>query len=417
MNSLGLSGCNRSSGAMSVPAGGPESVRAGFAGNAWQRAVVLAALAALGVSAAAITLIGASGGISLQTTTKVPYLGGALAPDSETVDPSQAGVAGQSTTAEQYVGGAHAPETDSAIPSSTGAGQSQRTKTAYTDGAYPPFTDTVTPSSATRTASDTIVTPDTQTATESSQSLSPSTSVNTGAQAGVPATYSSVTSAPAVSTNAGAQAGVPAGLSAQASPPSVSTNVGARAGVGAQQSSQTSSPSTSTNTGAQAGKPATFAVSTLPPSVSVNSGPVTTSETVSDPATPDEATRVPSSTAADHTYGNGTDLPYDRDNDRCPDQNELGPDEKLGGRRDPTNPWDYFNPTKDGVNRVDDILKVVGQYFKDQYLPTGKPNPEYNVNTDRTYVGPNRWNLGPPNGQQRVDDIRNAVYSYFHDCP
>lgn len=31
-------------------------------------------------------------------------------------------------------------------------------------------------------------------------------------------------------------------------------------------------------------------------------------------------------------------------------------------------------------------------------------------------MGPNPWNLGPPNGQQRVNDIRNVVKQYGHDC-
>jgi hypothetical protein len=81
-----------------------------------------------------------------------------------------------------------------------------------------------------------------------------------------------------------------------------------------------------------------------------------------------------------------------------------------GGQRDEYNSWDYFNPSHDGVNRVDDILLVVQQYFDDL------GDAEYNADMDRTYIGPNPWNLGPPNGLQRVDDILNAVKQYFHDC-
>ncbi len=105
------------------------------------------------------------------------------------------------------------------------------------------------------------------------------------------------------------------------------------------------------------------------------------------------------------------DTQYDFDLDRCPDKNELSNDQSHGGLRDPFNPWDYFNPTHDGLNRVDDILKVVGQYFIDA------GNPSYTTDTDRTAViGANPWNLSKPNGQQRVDDILAAVKSYFHDC-
>ncbi len=101
----------------------------------------------------------------------------------------------------------------------------------------------------------------------------------------------------------------------------------------------------------------------------------------------------------------------DTDGDNCPDKNELSDDPAHGGLRDPFNRWDYFNPSLDGLNRVDDILKVVNQYFID------KGNPLYTKHTDRTSLtGSNAWNFGPPNGQQRVDDILAAVKSYFHDC-
>ena len=60
------------------------------------------------------------------------------------------------------------------------------------------------------------------------------------------------------------------------------------------------------------------------------------------------------------------------------------------------------------------------QYFKDDN--DGNPGqppyaPGYNPDTDRTLLGPNPWNLGPPNGQQRTEDILHSVKQYFHDCP
>jgi hypothetical protein len=84
--------------------------------------------------------------------------------------------------------------------------------------------------------------------------------------------------------------------------------------------------------------------------------------------------------------------------------------EFSGGQRNFLNPWDYFDPTHDKRVRMDDILDVVHQFFKDS------GNPAYNVDTDRTLIGPLAWNLGPPNGQQRVDDILNIVHQFFHDC-
>jgi len=103
----------------------------------------------------------------------------------------------------------------------------------------------------------------------------------------------------------------------------------------------------------------------------------------------------------------------DTDGDGCPDARELvtGPGaQNSGGNRDPRNGNDYFNPTHDGENRVDDILAVVDQYHVDQ----GEPG--YTQDTDRTLIGPNAWNLGAPDGLQRVDDILHIVKQYAHDC-
>jgi hypothetical protein len=109
----------------------------------------------------------------------------------------------------------------------------------------------------------------------------------------------------------------------------------------------------------------------------------------------------------------------DTDSDGCPDGAELGGAQTAGGRRDPANPADYFNPTGDGKNRVDDIVAVVNQYFDDDDdANPGLPpyEPDYNPATDRTLVGPNAWNLSIGNGLQRVDDIVNQINQYFHDC-
>jgi hypothetical protein len=114
----------------------------------------------------------------------------------------------------------------------------------------------------------------------------------------------------------------------------------------------------------------------------------------------------------------------DTDSDTCPDHDELGPEENQGGMRDPFNPYDFFDADKStsapGLQRVSDILKVVQAYFKDDNDATPGLPPYasgYDPDTDRTYIGPNVWNLGPPNGQQRIDDVLNAVKQYFHDCP
>ena len=102
--------------------------------------------------------------------------------------------------------------------------------------------------------------------------------------------------------------------------------------------------------------------------------------------------------------------PGDTDGDGCPDVREHGPIPNTGGVRDYRNPHDYFNPTHDGQNRIDDVLLVRDQYFIDS------GDLGYTQDTDRTLLGPNAWNTGAPDGLQRVDDILNMVKQYFHDC-
>jgi hypothetical protein len=115
--------------------------------------------------------------------------------------------------------------------------------------------------------------------------------------------------------------------------------------------------------------------------------------------------------------GNGAYDPSDFDSDRdgCTNQQELGPNELLGGRRSPSNPSDFFDPDKTPASlrrhRIGDVLAVIGKYFVDVSDP-----PSYSTQYDRTYLGPNVWNLGLPNGQIRIDDVLAAVGSYFHDC-
>jgi hypothetical protein len=103
----------------------------------------------------------------------------------------------------------------------------------------------------------------------------------------------------------------------------------------------------------------------------------------------------------------------DTDDDVCKDGAELqtaSGSERTGGRRDPLNPWDYFNPTHDGKVRIDDMLAVIAHFGLNQ------GNPGYDVKYDRTGIGPNPWNLGPPDGKIRVGDILAIVAQYGHDC-
>jgi hypothetical protein len=106
------------------------------------------------------------------------------------------------------------------------------------------------------------------------------------------------------------------------------------------------------------------------------------------------------------------DVDPDTDGDHCPNAKELGPNPGQGGQRDPLNPWDYFNPTLDGLNRTDDIAIEVTHYGHDD-----NGDPLYSTRFDRTaLMGGHPWQFGPPNGTLRTADITAAVLSYGHDC-
>jgi len=103
----------------------------------------------------------------------------------------------------------------------------------------------------------------------------------------------------------------------------------------------------------------------------------------------------------------------DSDGDGCPDVAELqtaAGSEFSCGRRDPYNPWDYFNPTGSKKNAIEDIVAVVQHYFKSQ------GDPGYDTKYDRTYIGLNPWDLGPPDGHILIEDVVYIVNQYFHTC-
>jgi sugar lactone lactonase YvrE len=144
------------------------------------------------------------------------------------------------------------------------------------------------------------------------------------------------------------------------------------------------------------------------------------------PTPTETATDVPTATPCPDLDGDTIcdSVDTDIDGDGCPNvkEQQTAPGSQYsGGLRDYLDPWDYFNPTQDGLNKVDDILATVNAYFDDD--DDGNPGlppyePGYNPNTDRANMAaaPNAWNTGAPDGLQRVQDILHSVKSYFHDC-
>ena len=109
----------------------------------------------------------------------------------------------------------------------------------------------------------------------------------------------------------------------------------------------------------------------------------------------------------------------DTDDDGCNDGQEVGADETLGGRRDPTNPWDYYDvlgpgaalPTDGVIDLPNDILGVI-QHFS----PHGQP--PYDVQFDRgVSSGPNPWNMTAPDGVIDLpNDVLGVILQFNHNC-
>jgi hypothetical protein len=110
----------------------------------------------------------------------------------------------------------------------------------------------------------------------------------------------------------------------------------------------------------------------------------------------------------------------DTDDDGCRDGAELGPDEMLGGERDPLNGNDFYDvlgpnmsPVKDqAIDLPNDILGVI-----QHYAPQGAP--PYDVTFDRgPWSGSNSWNdTQPPDGvTDLANDILGVIMQYLHNC-
>lgn len=109
----------------------------------------------------------------------------------------------------------------------------------------------------------------------------------------------------------------------------------------------------------------------------------------------------------------------DSDGDGCSDQAELGPNPTIGGRRDPHNPWDFFDTPQAGLDHrvsIGDISGVVHHYGE-----SGDPDaplPSYDPRFDRGPATPggDAWDTGPPDGTITAGDIVAVVSQIGHSC-
>jgi hypothetical protein len=131
------------------------------------------------------------------------------------------------------------------------------------------------------------------------------------------------------------------------------------------------------------------------------------------------ATPLPSSTAT--RTSTPVPLPGDTDGDGCSDARELGSSEHLGGRRDPRNPWDFYDLNGDRqISLVGDILPLAramgaagepgyNQEFDRSTAPTPAEEPDPALREP--------WDLGPPDGHISLSsDIMAILRQYGHSC-
>lgn len=111
----------------------------------------------------------------------------------------------------------------------------------------------------------------------------------------------------------------------------------------------------------------------------------------------------------------------DTDGDGCNDDRELGPNEQAGGRRDPQNPYDFYDMNGDRqITVVGDILAVArgfgpasGRYYDPEL--DRRPPPSAQQQPDPTRREP--WDMGPPDGAINVvTDILGVARQFGHSC-
>ena len=116
----------------------------------------------------------------------------------------------------------------------------------------------------------------------------------------------------------------------------------------------------------------------------------------------------------------------DTDGDGCRDEQENGPDEKLGGRRDPQYYWDFMdmwvNKQKDRRVNIIDVAALVQRFggvgdLNGDPLDPPQALTGYHVSADRSPpIGPNPWNAGPPDGDINIIEIGLVVVQFGHTC-
>ncbi len=343
-----------------------------------------------------------------------------------------------------------ATRTNTPLPTNTPSNTPTRTNTNT-----PVATSTNTPTPTNTTVPTSTNTPPptaTRTATATATNTAVPTSTNTPTATNTPLGTSTNTRTPTTTNTPGpTNTNTPVPTATNTSPPT-STNTPAPTATITLTPTNTPIPSatnTRTPTPIPTNTPIPSATSTrtltpTPSNTSIASATSTRTATRTATSTP---TRTPTPSPA-----------QDSDGDGCTNAQEQGPDHHLGGDRDPSNPWDFFdvplptkkdpqaNGSKNKSVSIGDVLAVV---FYIGTSPNGPPNAN-NVDYDSTKDGDwydatnNRfgsdgvtnasdavgrqydrspsttpgkpWRSGPPNGSVSIQDALIALNQIGDHC-
>ncbi len=116
--------------------------------------------------------------------------------------------------------------------------------------------------------------------------------------------------------------------------------------------------------------------------------------------------------ACEPSYGTNP-ATYDTDGDGCADGREVRVftfDPSLGGDRDPSNFWDFFDVTGDRAVDLSDTLDILG-FFGD-----GGTSPAGNLRDRDTLDLARLWRTSEGNDGVDLSDALNSLQSFGHDC-
>ena len=100
----------------------------------------------------------------------------------------------------------------------------------------------------------------------------------------------------------------------------------------------------------------------------------------------------------------------DTDGDGCTDLQELGPNHNLGGQRDPSNGWDFFDVTGDkSIDTIDTLLIMA-------HFGHGPGDDALDNKLDRDVGGPGIWNTIASDTGVDLNDALVNMDSFGDDC-